>query len=254
MWLAIDIGNTNIHAGVFEGDILRTSFSLSSSEPHMLHDSLAKAISTCSLKNSVSAVIISSVNPKPEEVLFECIKTRLHASPQKIGKDIPVPLSVFAEYPEKIGTDRLLNAVAAYERFHDSAIIIDAGTAITVDVINSQGAFLGGIIAPGMDISSKALHHATALLPEVSVTKKPDTILGRNTVEAIRSGIYWGAIGMVKQYIELICKELRDTPAIIATGGSAPILAREIPSISSVTQHLTLEGIKWTYKSWREKM
>lgn len=213
----------------------------------MLQEHLTNAISSLPPENRVSVVIISSVNPKIELLVIEQIKKLLSLKPEKIGTDIPVPLPVLVDQPEKVGADRLMNALAVYGRIRDSAIIIDAGTAITVDVINNQGVLIGGVIAPGMEISSKALQNYTALLPKVSVTK-PKSILGKNTREAINSGIYWGAIGMIKQYIELLSVELNYKPIIIATGGDAHILAEEIPVISSVIPTLTLEGIILAYK------
>ena len=142
----------------------------------------------------------------------------------------------------------MVNALAAFERTKGWTIIVDAGTAITVDVINDKGAFMGGIIAPGIDVSSKALHHFTALLPEITVNK-PKYILGKNTEEAINSGVYWGTIGMVNRLIEMLCAELKCQPAIIATGGNADMLAEEIPHITDVVPYLTLEGIRIAYKT-----
>ncbi|MCF6148626.1 MAG: type III pantothenate kinase [Candidatus Kuenenia sp.] len=252
MLLAIDIGNTNIHAGVFEEDILCSSFFFNCAEFHLLKENLVKALSGHLVKKQVPAAVVSSVNPKAECFVLDQIKELLLVKPERIGTDIPVPLAVLVDQPEKVGADRLLNALAVYERVHDSTIIIDAGTAITVDVINNHGAFTGGIIAPGMEISSRALQSYTALLPKVSITK-PKTILGKNTHEAISSGIYWGTIGMIKQYLELLFLELNDKPVIVATGGDAHILAKEIPGITSVIPALTLEGIKLAYKISREK-
>ncbi|MBM4055085.1 MAG: type III pantothenate kinase [Planctomycetes bacterium] len=251
MWIAIDIGNTNIHTGIFEADAMHASFSTLCREMHMHQENLKTSLASLPLRSSISAVIVSSVNPETEHFIFEQIKTHLFAKPEKIGTDIPVPLTVLVDQPEKVGADRLLNALAVYERVHDSAIIIDAGTAITVDVIDNHGAFIGGIIAPGMDISSKALHSNTALLPKVSITR-PKTVLGKNTVEAITSGIYWGTVGMIKQYIDMLFAELQKKPVVVATGGDAHILAGEIPVISSIIPALTLEGIKVAYKA-REK-
>ena len=168
-------------------------------------------------------------------------------NPQFIGKDIPIPVAVLTDQPDRVGVDRLVNALAAFERTKSWTIVVDAGTAITVDVINDGGAFMGGIIAPGMGISSKALHHYTALLPEIPVNK-PKTILGKNTEGAINSGIYWGTVGMVSRLISMLCDELKCQPAIIATGGDAQLLAQEIPKITCVIPCLTLEGIKIAYK------
>ncbi|MBM2834632.1 MAG: Pantothenate kinase [Candidatus Brocadiaceae bacterium] len=184
MWLAIDIGNTNIHIGIFEDDVLHSSYSVP------------------------QAVVLSSVNPKVEVFVIEYIQKHFFVNPQFIGKDIPIPMAVLTDQPDRVGVDRLVNALAAFERTKSWTIVVDAGTAITVDVINDGGAFMGGIIAPGMGISSKALHHYTALLPEIPVNK-PKTILGKNTESAINSGIYWGTVGMVSRLISMLCDELK---------------------------------------------
>ena len=246
MWLAIDIGNTNIHIGIFEDDVLHSSYSVKSEFPRPLLENLENTLNPATLTKP-QAVVLSSVNPKVEVFVIEYIQKHFFVNPQFIGKDIPIPMVVLTDQPEKVGMDRLVNALAAFERTKSWTIVVDAGTAITVDVINDGGAFLGGIIAPGMGISSKALHYYTALLPEIPVNK-PKTILGKNTEGAINSGIYWGTVGMVSRLISMLCDELKCQPAIIATGGDAQLLAQEIPKITCVIPCLTLEGIKIAYK------
>jgi len=247
MWLAIDIGNTNVHIGVFEKDALQHAYSVKSGLPQPLQMNLAQILNPATFSKA-RAAILSSVSPKVEASVIEYVQKYLLIKPKSIGKDIPIPIKILAEQPENIGIDRLVNALAAFERTKGWTIIVDAGTAITVDVINDKGAFMGGIIAPGIDISSKALHHFTALLPEIAV-KKPKYILGKNTGEAINSGVYWGTIGMVNRLIEMLCDDLKCQPAIIATGGNADMLAEEIPHITDVVPYLTLDGIRIAYKT-----
>ncbi|MBI2471824.1 MAG: type III pantothenate kinase [Planctomycetes bacterium] len=246
MWLAIDIGNTNIHIGIFENDVLHSSCSVKSEFPRLLPENLEKILNPATL-SKLQAVVLSSVNPKTEVFVIDYIQKHLLVNPQFIGKDIPVPMPVLTDQPERVGVDRLLNALAAFERTKTWTIVVDAGTAITVDVVNDNGAFMGGIIAPGMGISSKALHHYTALLPEIFINR-PKKILGKNTEDAISSGIYWGTVGMVSRVISMLCDELGCQPAIIATGGDAQLLAPEIPIITAVLPDLTLEGIGIAYK------
>ena len=246
MWLAIDIGNTNIHPGMFEGDALLSTCSIRNESPSTIQTQLATFLNTFDLSQTRD-VIVSSVNPKAESCVFECIQRHNLTKPKLIGKDIPIPIAVLTDYQDKVGADRLANAVGAYERTHNWTVIVDSGTAITIDAINDKGFFLGGIIAPGMALSSRALHHYTALLPEVSA-KKPGKILGTNTEEAIRTGIYWGTIGMVSTLIRLLCEEIGHEPTVIATGGNASLLAEDVPLIDAVIPQLTLEGIKGIYK------
>lgn len=247
MWLAIDIGNTNIHPGMFDGDVLLSTCPIRNESPSAIQTQLANFLSTFDL-SQICDVIISSVNPNAEACVLEYIQRHNLTKPKLIGKDIPIPIAVLTDYPDKVGADRLANAVGAYERTHNWTIIVDSGTAITIDAINDKGAFLGGIIAPGMDISARALHQYTAFLPEV-IAKKPGKILGTNTEDAIRTGIYWGTIGMVGTLIRLLCEEIGHQPAVIATGGSASLLAKDIPLINAVVPQLTLEGIKGIYKT-----
>ncbi|MCF6157871.1 MAG: type III pantothenate kinase [wastewater metagenome] len=247
MLLAIDIGNTSVHLGVFKEDALISSCSL---DNRVINTSQAdfRELLRSAIPHHVKAAIFSSVNPKVEVFITECLEKYYSLKPQCIGKDIPVPIPVLTDHPERTGTDRLVNAVAAFERIKNWIVIIDAGTAITLDVINNKGAFLGGIIAPGIKTSSKALHHYTAFLPEVFV-HKPEHVLGKNTEDAVNSGIYWGTVGMVSNLIHMLCNELKCTPTIVATGGDAKILAQEIPLIANVIPDLTLQGIRIVYKA-----
>lgn len=245
MLLAIDIGNTNIHVGIFEGDILQSAHAIKN---ECLSRTNFIKILNPTILNEAQAVVIASVNPKAEAFVIETIRKHLTVKPQIIGKDIPIPIPILTVHPEKVGADRLVNAIAAFERTKNWTIVVDAGTAITIDGINDKGAFLGGIIAPGIDISSRALHNYTALLPQISI-RKPRNVIGQNTEEAINSGIFWGTIGMVNQLIGMIRDELKYQAAVIATGGNAPMLAREIPLITMVLPYLTLEGIRITYNT-----
>lgn len=247
MLLTIDIGNTNIHVGIFEGDVLQFVHTIKAKCP--FHANFTKILNSAVL-NKVQAVAIASVNPEAEAFVIETVRKHFPVKPMIVGKDIPIPIPVLTEYPEKVGADRLVNAIAAFERTKNCTVVVDAGTAITIDGINNKGAFLGGIIAPGIDISSRALHNSTALLPEISI-RKPKYVIGKNTEEAINSGIYWGTVGMVSRLIGMICDEMECQPTVIATGGNADILAQEIPFIITVLPYLTLEGIRITYDAMR---
>ncbi len=244
MLLAIDIGNTNIHIGIFEGDTLRSVHTTEAA--YSRRANLIKILNPAILNKAEAA--IASVNPKAEAFVIETLHRHLQVKPRIIGKDLPVPLAILTGSPEKVGIDRLVNAVAAFERTKNWTIVVDAGTAITIDGINDKGAFLGGIIAPGTDISSQALHTSTALLPQISI-RRPQHVIGKNTEEAINSGIYWGTVGMVNQLIGMIRDEMKCQATVIATGGNAAMLAREIPLITTVLPYLTLEGISITHKS-----
>ncbi|MGQ3684868.1 MAG: type III pantothenate kinase [Candidatus Loosdrechtia sp.] len=246
MLLAIDIGNTNVHTGIFVGDVLQFARSFRCEFDGVFQANFIKFLNSI-LPARLKAVVLSSVNPETETLIVECVERCFHMKPCCIGKDMPVPIPVVTDHPEKVGSDRLANAVAAFERTKGWAIIVDAGTAITIDVIDDKGAFLGGTIAPGVALSSKALHQYTAFLPDIFI-HKPKNIIGKNTEEAISSGIYWGTVGMVENILSMLCDEINCKPAILATGGDATMLQQEIPFITEVIPELTLEGIMITYK------
>lgn len=247
MWLAIDVGNTNIHVGTFENGVLRSTHTVKIESPQPLQQNLEKTVNL-QIFTRAEAIVIASVNPQGEAVFIECLRRYTTKKPLCIGKDIAIPIPVLTEHPEKVGIDRLVNAIAAFERTKNWTVVVDAGTAITIDGIDNTGAFLGGVIAPGMGIASKALHHYTALLPDVQA-RKPGRVLGKNTEQALHSGIYWGTVGMVSHLIDLLCNEIGNRPTILATGGDAKTLAREIPLITTVLPDLTLEGIRLVYQS-----
>ncbi|MBV6519042.1 MAG: hypothetical protein DCC43_10950 [Candidatus Brocadia sp.] len=243
MRVAIDIGNTNIHIGIFEDDVLHAAHTVRNAP--LLQTNFTKVLNPVVISQA-QAVILASVNPPLEAYVIEYIGKHRPEQPCRIGKEIPIPIPVLTESPCSVGVDRLVNAIAAFERTKNGTIVVDAGTAITIDGINKEGAFLGGIIAPGIETSAKALHHATALLPQVSI-KKPNTVLGRNTEEAIQSGVYWGSVGMIRHLVDMIRDEMKCQPAIIATGGDASLLTQDILMVTTVP-HLTLEGIHLAYK------
>lgn len=244
MRLAIDIGNTNIHIGVFEEDYLQSAYTVSNG--HLLQSNFTETPYPA-IFSRTQAIILASVNPSAEVSVLEYLGKHSRAPVYRIGKEIPVPIPILTEAPEMVGVDRLVNAIAAFEKTKTWTIVVDAGTAITIDGINEKGAFLGGIIAPGLETSSKALHHATALLPLIPI-HKPKNVVGKNTEEAIQSGVYWGTIGMVSHLIDMMRYEMKSQPAVIATGGNAALLAQEIPAIATILPHLTLEGIHLAYK------
>ena len=249
MWLAIDVGNTNIHIGTFENGALRATYTVKIESPQTLQENIEKAANPHVFRGA-DAIVVASVNPPVEKSFTEYIKRDAKIPPLRIGKDIPISIPVLTDNPEKVGTDRLVNAIAAFERTKNWTVVVDAGTAITIDGIDNNGAFLGGVIAPGMGIASKALHRYTALLPDIQ-PQKPENVLGKNTAQALHAGIYWGTVGMIRYLVDMICNEMGNTPTVLATGGDATALAREIPTITTVLPDLTLEGIGLVYQSRR---
>ncbi len=243
MLIAVDIGNTNIHLGLFDLDSKRlvNHFMASSSSTHLESLSVDPSI-----LQGASDCILASVNPKAENAFCNWLNSRWDGNPLKIPSDVPIHIPILAKNPEEIGVDRLLNALAAFQRTGTTTIVVDVGTAVTIDVVSKKGEFLGGAIAPGLEPLMEALHMRTALLPKVSV-QKPRRTMGKDTNEAVKSGLYWGMIGIIEKITKKLSEEQGDKPVVLATGGDAGLLANEIQIIDKTVPHLTLEGILTVY-------
>ncbi len=244
MLIAVDIGNTNIHLGLFDlgGKQLVSHYTTRVTEGPLTDISLDPLI----LRKATDC-ILASVNPEAENALCNWLKSSgWTKTPLRVPTDVSIDMPVLLQNPENIGVDRLLNALAAFRRTGTSTIVVDAGTAITIDVISRKGEFMGGVIAPGLSSLSEALHKRTALLPEVSV-RTPTSILGKDTNEAVTSGIYWGMAGAIEKITEKLLEELEDKPVILATGGDAKLLAGATRVIDRVVPNLTLEGLLAAY-------
>jgi len=240
MILTVDIGNTNVNIGSFQGKKLISHFCID-------NKSLTQQKTTFHLKPSflngtTENILIASVNPKVESIFYKCLDGRYKKRVLKIGREIKLKMPILVEAPEKVGVDRLLNALAAYRRTKTSTIIIDFGTAITFDTVSKKGEFLGGLILPGIKTSASTLNKQAAFLPKVDV-KKPAKIIGKNTENAISAGIYIGTVGSTIHILKEIRKEIRGVQNVIATGGDARMFKKTIPQIDKFIPHLTLEGI-----------
>jgi type III pantothenate kinase len=240
MILTVDIGNTNVNIGSFQGKRLISHFCIN-------NKSLIQQKNTFHIKSSFLSgtenILIASVNPEMESIFCKRLDERYKQRVQKIGREIKLKMSVLVESPEKVGVDRLLNALAAYRRTKTSTIVIDFGTAITIDTVSKKGEFLGGLILPGIQMSAYTLHKQTAFLPKVDV-KKPTKVIGKNTENAISAGIYIGTVGATTHILKEIRKEFRSVRNVIATGGDAGMFKETIPQIDKFIPYLTLEGIR----------
>ncbi len=240
MILAVDIGNTNINFAVFNGDVIEHFFRV------RISDFLLKR---CEVKDfcgqidfeCINRVVTSSVNPGIESIFCSWLNDSYGIVSVKIGEDLQPDILLQVDNPGNVGMDRVLNSVAAYKLEKKSVIIVDVGTATTIDVVSGGGVYLGGVIAPGVKMCSDALNLKTAQLPLVKV-KKTDRVLGKNTEDSIISGIYWGCLGSITFIIEKLFDELKCKPSVIATGGDADLIC-DSKYISRVVPYLTLEGI-----------
>jgi type III pantothenate kinase len=244
MILAVDIGNTNINIGSFQGKKLISHFCVDNKS--LINQKAAFPLNS-SLLNQTKNILIASVNPKMEPLLYKHLGKEHKKKLLKIGREIKLNMPVLVDNPQKVGIDRLLNTLAAYRRTKTSTIVIDFGTAITIDIVSKNGEFLGGLILPGIRTSAYALNKQTALLPEV-VIKRTKNIIGKNAEDAIKAGIYFGTVGSIIHIIREIRKVHGDMQKIIATGGDAKTFKKDISEIDKVIPHLTLEGIRIAFK------
>ncbi len=236
MLLAIDIGNTNTVLALFEGEALIRSWRIET------------GVGAYDIpKENISDVIVSSVVPDEDKKLQEFCRKNFSVEPVFVTAEI-AGLKVDLDKPEEIGADRLVNAVAVVQDYKAPAIVVDFGTATTFDVIDEQGHYKGGVIAPGVNLSVEALERAAAKLPKVDI-KKPPQVIGKNTIDAIQSGIYWGYVGLIEGLIEKITEEMGAKPFVLATGGLAPLFAPAIDLIEKVDEELTLKGLLRIYQA-----
>ena len=248
MLLTIDSGNTNTVFAVFEDTGKILGVWRSSSSPERTADDhgiwLLQLLKIAGIqKNLVNSAIIATVVPTSLFSLKTLCRTYFDAEPLVIGdENVDIGINVLLDQPNDIGADRLVNAVSAHQKYGGPLIVIDFGTATTFDVIDNNGDYAGGIIAPGINLSLEALDKATAKLPKVEITR-PDHVIGKGTVEAMQSGIYWGYLSMVEGMISRIKKEFGVPMKVVATGGLAPLFSESTELIECADCDLTLHGL-----------
>jgi len=244
MLLAVDIGNSSIKFGVFDGNKLTTKTSISTkqdSTPTEINDRVGDRIAA-----PVDAAIACSVVPELEAAVAgfasHFLRTELHfvTSSDDLGLKFDFPI-------DRTGTDRLVNSFAAAEKYGAPCVVISFGTATTFDVVDRERRYLGGCIAPGMAVNAKALAQATSKLPEVEICK-PENVIAKTTEGAILSGIVLGHVAMAEGLLQRIIKELNDKPHVIATGGFARFVAPDLGLIDHIDEDLTLEGLAMLHK------
>lgn len=241
MILAIDIGNTNTSFGLFRGARLARRFDLLTALA-VRRMELRRRLRARLAGRGIERAVVCSVVPKMTRVLPGVLRETGIRSIALVGRDVRVPLVNRYRYPSQVGQDRLVGAFAALTVFKRDCIVCDFGTAITIDVVTKAGAYLGGVIAPGLDISLEALATRTALLPKVKL-KEPPELLGRDTTNSIRSGLLYGCAALCDGLVTQLKRRYAPKAVVVATGGAGHLIARHARTIDHLRPNLVLEGL-----------
>lgn len=252
MLLAIDIGNTRIHMGVFKGQELQSVWHLATDVHKMADEYAVVLLSLLSRQglnpSDIKHVVICSVTPPLAPTFRDLCQRYFEVLPLMVEAGVRTGVSILIDNPREVGSDRIVNAVAGHHLYGGPLIVVDLGTAITFDVISEKGDYLGGAIAPGIEVAAEALFQRTAKLPRVDLVR-PKHVIGRNTISAMQSGFILGYVGLIEGLVGRIQQELGEKKArVIATGGYAELLARETSVIEIVNPYLTLMGLRMIHE------
>jgi len=249
--LVVDVGNTNIVLGLYQGRTLTHHWRLSTNRSSTVDEYgvlISNMFQLAGVRaEQISGVILSCVVPPLMNTLEQLFVKYVGREALIVGPGIKTGLNIRYENPREVGADRIVNAVAGIEQYGTPLVVVDFGTATTFDYIDASGAYLGGAIVPGIGISAEALYQRAAKLPRIELAK-PRTVIGRNTVTAMQAGIIFGYAGQVDGIVRRICKEFNVQPRVIATGGLAELIAGESETIETVDALLTLEGLRIVYE------
>ena len=247
MLLVIDVGNTNTVLGVYEGKDLRAQWRLSTDRRQTADEYGILIRNLFALEgiqhSQIDGVMVASVVPPLNSVVEEMAAKYFHLDALFLGPGTRTGMAIHYDNPQEVGADRIADAVAAFEKYGGPCVVVDFGTAITFDVISERGEYLGGVIAPGLGVSSEALFQQAARLPRVEI-REPQRVIGTNTVGSMQSGLYYGAIGMIDGILERMTGELGLQTRAIATGGQAGMIVRGSRYLKVIDDDLTLKGLQ----------
>ena len=247
MLLAVDVGNTNLTIGLFDGTLRLADWRLKTDLEQTVDGWAALFHNLLSLEDlrmaDVSGFVLSSVVPQLDASISAMAGRYLQLEPFQVTASTRTGLGIRVDKPEEVGADRIVNSVAAAKRYGCPCIAVDFGTAITFDAISPNREYLGGIICPGIQVSSQALVRRTARLPQIDL-RRPSSVIGKNTVGSLQSGFYYGMLGMVDGILDRMLDVLGRATTVVATGGQASILSPASQFVQTVDDGLTLEGLR----------
>jgi len=247
MLLAVDVGNTQTVLGLFTGEVLESHWRISTNASLTADELKVKVGGLLGLDGmgwgDVEAVVLSSVVPRLTFAWVDVVKSACGCESLVVGPGLKTGMPIKYDNPHEVGADRIVNGVAAYERFGGPVVIVDFGTATTIDVISAEGAYLGGAIAPGVETSAEALFSKAARLSKVDL-EAPAGVIGRNTRESVQAGLMLGEAAMVDGLVRRVWQELGEETAVVATGGLAPSMSALCETVGHVDVDLTLTGLR----------
>jgi type III pantothenate kinase len=252
MLFCIDIGNTNIVLGLCEGDRvlrhwrIRTEREITPDEVGILISNLFGSSQVRA--EAVTDVIIACVVPPLLNTMVEFSRSYFHVAPLVVTSETKTGMPILYDNPKEVGADRIVNSIAAYEKYRTALVAVDFGTATTFDCVSEEGAYLGGAIAPGVLISCEALFQKASKLPRVEIFARPRKVIAKDTISSMNVGIVYGYAGLVDGIVNRIKKEMGRDLKVIATGGLAPLICEVAESIDHVEEFLTLEGLIIIFK------
>jgi len=256
--IAVDIGNTNVGIGLFldgKEDFIR---SISGRSEAQWRKCLADAwwkipvLESSTEGKRDGVIVVSSVKPALTDRIRQVVAEDLGEKIRVVGADIPLPMSVWADEPREVGTDRVVSAAAAYAVVGAAVAVADFGTAVTIDLVDQNGVFQGGVIFPGFGISAQALKDNTAQLPKVTV-HRPTAPFGKNTADAINCGLYYSMIGAMEEIIRRYAEKIGRWPQTIITGAGAETIKEDCPFVDNYVPHLVIKGIILAYQKYIEE-
>lgn len=251
MLLCIDVGNTNMVMGLYDAENLVGNWRLETKKERTADEFgifIKELLNFSHFKlDMISNIVISNVVPTLTYTLREMCKKYFQIEPFCIDAAVKSPLKINLDQPKEIGADRIVNAVAVFAEYKTDCIIIDFGTATTFDVVTKEGGYEGGIICPGIKISSEALFHRASKLPRVEIIR-PEHVIGKNTIECMQAGLFFGYVGMVDSLVERIQEETGKEFTVVATGGLAHVINKGSKTIDHVDDLLTLKGLRFLWK------